>query len=66
MYPKGRIAPVRYLRSSPLGCSVNNVRGRSYGAGVAPHDPGSIGPGLCGFPRTLLLGFSVNRDNPSL
>jgi hypothetical protein len=25
-----------------LGISVNNVRDRSYGAGVAPHDPGWV------------------------
>ena len=40
---------------------MNNARGRSYEAGVAPHDPGSIGPGRCGFPRTPISGSSVNK-----
>ena len=40
-----------------LGSSVNNVRGRSYGAGVAPHDPESIGPGPGGFPSGALLAL---------
>jgi hypothetical protein len=26
--------------------------------------PGAIGPGLCGFPRITVLGFSVNRGDP--
>ena len=31
--------------------------------GYAPVGAGPIGPGLGGFPRIYLLGFSVNRGN---
>src|SRR5918997_2984146 len=57
----GSLMPSGLPRKETLGSSVNNARGRSYGRGVAPHDPGAIGPGLCGFPGIILLGSSVNR-----
>jgi hypothetical protein len=41
-----------FPRMEAVGSSVNTASSRSYGAGVAPHDPGSIGPGLGGLPRT--------------
>ena len=41
---------------------MNSARSRSHGRGVASHGPGTIRPGLCGFPRTPLLGNRVNRD----
>src|SRR5215208_359443 len=45
-----------FPRMKALGSSVNGTRSRSYEAGVAPHDPGSIGPGLGGFPRSPYTG----------
>jgi hypothetical protein len=63
---RGLIAPALFMpsgfpRIGISGSLVNTASSRSYGAGVAPHDPGSIGPGLGRFPRTTLLGVSVNR-----
>jgi hypothetical protein len=57
-------APVRYLRGSPLGNSVNTASSRSHGReGVASHGPRPIGPGLGGFPGINLLGNPVNRGD---
>jgi hypothetical protein len=49
-----------FPRIPALGRAVNNVRGRSYEAGVASHGPGAIRPGLCGFlARSNLFNYKV-------
>ena len=44
-----------------LGSLLNSARSRSYTGGYGPLEPGSIGPGLSGFPRISALGNPVNR-----
>jgi hypothetical protein len=51
----------RFPRMEGIGSSVNTASSRSYTGGYGPVEPGPIGPGLGGFPRISLLGFSVDR-----
>ena len=45
---------------------MNSARSRSYKGGYGPVGPGSIGPGMGGFPRIGLLGSLVNKRTTAI